>query len=185
MGTKQRRCYFGGTEPRREATRAGGQFRCAYRFLQHDFSRDYRAWLFVGVCRTNCEAFHARPSGCSAFCRKLPAASSVYGNIGYAYGMVMLQAFNGAGDTVTPNDRQLFRIFGCWKFHWPTSWRFPMHLAGARARIFPLWRRKLRSPRSVLFYSNKGAGKKQQILRLVHEFRVAPRDRSREFPFFM
>ncbi len=43
-----------------------------------------------------------------------------YGNIGYAYGMIMLQAFNGAGDTVTPTWVNLFGS-GFWKFRWPTG----------------------------------------------------------------
>ena len=52
-----------------------------------------------------------------------------YGNIGYAYAMVMLQAFNGAGDTLTPT---VVNLFGFWFLEIPLAYWLAVRM-GLRA----------------------------------------------------
>jgi len=56
-----------------------------------------------------------------------------YGNLGYAYFMVMMQAFNGAGDTITPT---IVNFFGFWLFEIPLAYWQAIPLAYAFQRSF-------------------------------------------------
>jgi putative MATE family efflux protein len=84
-----------------------------------------------------------------------------YGNLGYAYFMVMMQAFNGAGDTITPT---IVNFFGFWLFEIPLAYwlAIPLHMHsnGAFAAI-AIAESSMAAASAVLF--KQGRWKKKKI----------------------
>jgi len=84
-----------------------------------------------------------------------------YGNIGYAYGMVMLQAFNGAGDTVTPT---IVNFFGFWLFEIPLAYWMAITMRMQSNGVFwaiVIAEASIAGASAVLF--RRGSWKKQRI----------------------
>lgn len=84
-----------------------------------------------------------------------------YGNIGYAYGMVMLQAFNGAGDTVTPT---IVHFFGFWMLEIPLAYflAIPAHLGANGVYISIVVAEAAIAAAGILLF-RRGRWKRQQI----------------------
>jgi putative MATE family efflux protein len=84
-----------------------------------------------------------------------------YGNIGYAYGMVMLQAFNGAGDTVTPS---IVNFFGFWLLEIPLAYvlAIPLRMQAKGAYFSIVVAEAAIAAVSIVLFK-RGRWKKQQI----------------------
>jgi putative MATE family efflux protein len=83
------------------------------------------------------------------------------GNVGYAYGMVMLQAFNGAGDTVTPT---WVHFFGFWLLEIPLAYALaiPAGMQGNGVYISIVIAEAAIATAGVLLF-RQGKWKRQQI----------------------
>jgi len=84
-----------------------------------------------------------------------------YGNLGYAYFMVMMQAFNGAGDTITPT---IVNFFGFWLFEIPLAYSLakPMHMRSNGVFFsIAIAESAMAAASAILF--RKGKWKKQKI----------------------
>src|SRR5271154_4914739 len=96
----------------------------------------------------------------------LPLAASClrivsYGNIGYAYGMVMLQAFNGAGDTLTPT---IVNFFGFWLLEIPLAYILAVPLKfGANGAYFSIVVAEASIAAAGILLFRRGRWKRQQI----------------------
>ena len=125
VGIEQRGGDAGRPESGREAAGARRESRVAHRTLQHAFPGHRWECVFIFFAEPIVRLFTHDPAvvPLGAACLRIVS----YGNIGYAYGMVMLQAFNGAGDTVTPT---IVNFFGFWLFEIPLAYwlAIPLHM---------------------------------------------------------
>src|SRR5882762_6304987 len=84
-----------------------------------------------------------------------------YGNIAFAYGMVMLQAFNGAGDTLTPT---IVNLVGFWFLEIPLAYflAIPAHMQSNGAFYSIVFSEAAIAAAGILLFK-RGRWKRQQI----------------------
>jgi putative MATE family efflux protein len=83
------------------------------------------------------------------------------GNIAYAYVMVMLQAFNGAGDTLTPT---IVNFFGFWVLELPLAWWLAVPLGfGARGAFLSVVIAEASIAVASIILFRQGRWKRQKI----------------------
>ncbi len=82
------------------------------------------ALLFIAFAESLLRLFTSDPQVAPLAARALRTVS--YGFVFYAWGMVLVQAFNGAGDTVTPT---VLNVICFWAWQLPLAWllAFPLH----------------------------------------------------------
>jgi putative MATE family efflux protein len=83
------------------------------------------------------------------------------GNLFYAYGMVLMQAFNGAGDTATPTRLNLVAY---WLFQLPLAWLLAYHLhLGAAGAYWAIPAAEGLLAGMVLWTFRRGAWKRSEV----------------------
>ncbi len=81
--------------------------------------------------------------------------------ISYGWGMILMQAFNGAGDTLTPT---VINFFASWVFQIPVAWLFAIHYAlGPKGAFWAVPAADLFLTIAALVVFRQGKWKRQRI----------------------
>jgi Na+-driven multidrug efflux pump len=112
--------------------------------------------VFIGFAGPLVRIFTSDPGVVSMAATTLRTVA--YGYIFYAWGMVMGQAFNGAGDTKTPT---MLNLVCFWLFQIPLAWLLAFHLGLGVNGVFiaiPVAQSTLAVAAVVLFRRGKWKG---------------------------
>ncbi len=81
--------------------------------------------------------------------------------VSYGWGMILMQAFNGAGDTLTPT---IINFFAFWMFQIPTAWLLAIHYAwGPRGAFWAVPSADILLTTTAFIVFRRGHWKRQRI----------------------